>query len=62
MSERTFQVRFKPPGPSTPLIIAERAEIQGEHLVLLTSTGRLAALYLMEMVDSWSEFQPPRPC
>jgi hypothetical protein len=55
MAERTFIVRFRPPGLEPQLFTAERAEIQEDHLVLLTSTGTLAAMFLMEIVESWSE-------
>jgi hypothetical protein len=34
---------------------AERAQINGEHLVFLNSKGELAALFLMEIVEDWSE-------
>jgi hypothetical protein len=36
-------------------VTAASAEIHGEHLVLLDSTGKLAALFLLEIVESWSE-------
>jgi hypothetical protein len=36
------------------MAIAEEAEIQGDHLVLLSSTGALAALFVLEAVESWS--------
>jgi hypothetical protein len=55
MAERTFIVRFRPPALEPQLFTAERAEIQGDHLVLLTYTGTLAAMFLMEIVESWSE-------
>jgi hypothetical protein len=37
--------------------IAARAEIHGEHLVFLRSDGNLAALFVLEIVESWSEFE-----
>jgi len=37
-------------------VIADRAEIQGDHLVFFNSKGELAALFLMEVVESWTEF------
>jgi hypothetical protein len=55
MADRRFLIRFKPPKLSTQPVIAERAEIQGDHLVLFNSKGELAALFLMEVVESWSE-------
>jgi hypothetical protein len=55
MADKTYLVRFKPPEISTQPVVAERAEIHGEHLVFLNSKGQLAALFLMEIVESWSE-------
>jgi ABC-type phosphate transport system auxiliary subunit len=53
---KTFIVRFKPAELQPQLIIAERAEFQGEHLVFLDSSGQFVALLLSEIVESWSEF------
>ena len=36
-------------------VTAASADIHGEHLVFLDSTGKLAALFLLEIVESWSE-------
>jgi hypothetical protein len=30
-------------------------EIHGEHLAFLTAKGKLAALFLLDMVESWNE-------
>ena len=54
MTDKTYLVRFKPPGLGLITVIAARAELRGEHIALLDSKGKLAALFLMEMVDSWS--------
>jgi hypothetical protein len=35
-------------------VTAVLAEILGEHLVFLNSDGKLAALFLMEIVESWN--------
>jgi hypothetical protein len=37
------------------LIWTSLAQIHGEHLVFLTSKGELAALFLLEIVEDWSE-------
>jgi hypothetical protein len=55
MASKTYLVRFKPPEISTQVVHAERAQINGEHLVFLNSKGELAALFLMEIVEDWSE-------
>jgi hypothetical protein len=35
-------------------VLAVTTEIHGDHLVFLNSEGKLAALFLMEMVESWT--------
>jgi hypothetical protein len=35
-----------------------RAEIHGEHLVFLRSDGSFAALFVLEIVESWPEVEP----
>jgi hypothetical protein len=36
-------------------VIAETTPIQGDYLVFFDSKGKLAALFLMSVVESWSE-------
>jgi hypothetical protein len=36
-------------------VMAASAEIHGEHIALLTSKGKLAALFLTEVVESWCD-------
>jgi hypothetical protein len=36
-------------------VLAAKAQIYGEHLVLLDSEGKLAALFLLEDVEGWPE-------
>jgi hypothetical protein len=55
MTDKTFLVRLKPRQLGIQPVIAVRAEIQDEHIVLLDSTGKLAALFLMELVESLTE-------
>lgn len=57
MTDKTFLIRFKPPDLRTQSVIAARAEIHGEHLVLLNKEGKLTALFLLEVVESWSEVE-----
>jgi phage protein U len=54
MPDKTYLLRLKPPGFSTRIVIAETAEIHGEHLILLNSRGQLAGLFVLEMVESWN--------
>ena len=56
MANKTFIVRFKPVELVPQLVIAERAEFQGEHLVFLDDSSQFVALFLAEIVESWSEF------
>ena len=37
-------------------MIAASAEIHGEHLVYVRLDGSLAALFMLEIVENWSEF------
>jgi hypothetical protein len=58
MGEKTYRIRFKGPQLVPHLVTAARAETHGEHLVFLRSDGSLAALFLMEVVESWPEVEP----
>jgi hypothetical protein len=55
MADRAYLVRFKGADLPPELVIAETIEFHGEHLVLLRSDGSLAALFVLEVVESWSE-------
>ena len=55
MPRKTSLVRFGIPEQSTHPWSQQIAEIQGEHLVLLISQGRLAALFLLEIIESWTK-------
>jgi hypothetical protein len=57
MTDRRFLVRFKPPEMDPQTVIAASYEIQGDHLVFWAGDGRLAGLFLMEVVESWSELE-----
>ena len=55
MKDKTYIVRFKSPETSTQPVIAATAEVADDYLIMLTATGELAALFAMEVVESWSE-------
>jgi hypothetical protein len=55
MRDKTYLVRFKESDLSPHMIIAASAQIHGEHLVYLRFDGSLAALFMLEIVESWSE-------
>jgi hypothetical protein len=57
MSDKLYLIRLKASELICHAVIAARAEIHGEHLVFLRSEGRLAALFLLEIVENWSEFE-----
>jgi hypothetical protein len=59
MTDKTYLVRFKPREIGLQTVLAARAEIHGEHIALLNSEGKLAALFLMEIVESWSVLGNP---
>ena len=59
MTDRTFIVKFKPPELTIEPVVAATAEIYDDHLVLLNSKGELAALFLMDVVESWNEIALP---
>ena len=46
---------LKSPSFAIQHVRASRFEIQREHLVFVDSKGGLAALFLMEIVESWNE-------
>jgi hypothetical protein len=54
MTDKACLVRFKHRGLGLQIVIAARAEFHGEYIALLDSKGKLAALLLMETVESWS--------
>jgi hypothetical protein len=54
MVDQTYLVAFKPPSQAIQHVIAAMVEVRGEHLVFLSSEGKLAALVLMEIVQSWN--------
>jgi hypothetical protein len=55
MPNKAYLVRFKKADLPPELVIAETIEFQGEQLVFLRSDGTLAALMVLEIVESWSE-------
>ena len=58
MPDKTNLIRFKKTDLHSHLVIAANAEIHGEHLVFLRSDGSLAALFVLEVIQSWSEVDP----
>jgi hypothetical protein len=57
MSDRAYLIRFKETKFPPDLIVAVNVELHGEHVAFLRSDGTLAALLMLEIVDSWSELK-----
>jgi hypothetical protein len=55
MADTAYLVRFKGADPLPELVIAETIEFHGEHIVFLRSDGSMAALFVLDIVESWSE-------
>lgn len=55
MADTAYIVRFKWADLPPKLVIAETIELGEEHLVFIGSDGNLAALFALEIVESWSE-------
>ncbi len=45
---------MKAPSGALQHVRAATVEFYGDHLVLLDSQGKLAALFMMEIVESWN--------
>jgi hypothetical protein len=58
MNDKRFQVVVGPAIATPQHFIASRAEVHGDHLVLIDSEGKLAALFLLDIVQSWKEIGP----
>lgn len=54
MLEKTYIVRFKPPELGIQQVRASTVDIQDEHLIFCDSQGKLAALFVLEIVQSWN--------
>jgi hypothetical protein len=52
--DKTYLVQIKAPSFALQHVTAVSGEMYGEHLVFLNSDGKLAALFLMEIVESWN--------
>jgi hypothetical protein len=57
MRDKAYLIRFKRSDVGPDLVIAASAEIHGDHLIFLRSDGSPAALFVLEIVESWSEFE-----
>jgi hypothetical protein len=60
MKEKVYLVHLKDQ-LGVRSIFAARVEIAGEHLVFLNPHRELAALFLLNLVESWTEISPDSP-
>jgi hypothetical protein len=58
MVDTTFLIQFRTPNLGPKFVVADRAEVRGEHLLLLHSDGQLVTTFLLDNVKSWSEVSP----
>jgi hypothetical protein len=54
MVEQTYLVTLMPPSRAIQQVFAATAEVRGNHLVFLDAKGNFAALFLLELVESWN--------
>jgi hypothetical protein len=53
--DQVFFVVLKAPKKyAIQLVLAARYEVRGEHVAFVNAEGRLAALFQMEIVQSWN--------
>ena len=55
MIEKTYIVRFRPPETTVQVLIAASAEVADDYLVMFKANGAMAAMFAMEVVESWSD-------
>lgn len=53
--QKVFVLRFRSLNMKPQTFEAATAVIHGEHLVLLNAQGKLVALFLLRIVESWNE-------
>ena len=53
MIEHTYLVALKPPSWGIQHVVAASFAFYGDHLVFLDAQGKLAALFLTDLVQSW---------
>jgi hypothetical protein len=57
MRDKAYLIRLKGSDLPFHVVIAASVEIHGEHLVFLRLDGCPAALFVLEIVESWSEIE-----
>ena len=54
MGDKTYRIQFKGQEASSQLVVASTLEVHGDQLAFLNSGGKLAAVFPMKSVKSWS--------
>jgi hypothetical protein len=52
MPNKTYVVRFRPPSDAVQHVLAAGIQIIGEHLVMVDSHGKLAAIFSQDLIQS----------
>jgi hypothetical protein len=52
MPDKTYLVRFRPPSDAIQHVRAADIQIIGEHLVIVDSHGKLAAIFSKDLIQS----------
>jgi hypothetical protein len=60
MTGKEYLVSCKTPEIRTQSVVAASCDVYGDHLVFLRSSGELAAIFPLEIVESWSVTYIPR--
>lgn len=60
MTDKIYTVRFKQGEINTQHLTGASAEVYGDHLVFLNSSGELVALFYLEIVESWTVTNPSK--
>ena len=55
MPDKTWIVFFNRPQLETQLVVAANAQVVDDHLILTNSKGELVGLFLLEVVERYSE-------
>ena len=56
MPNKSFLVRLR--SNATQQVRAAKVEVHGKHLAFLTAKGKLAAVFHLDLVESWNEIEP----
>ena len=54
MPDQAYLIMLKPPSLAIQHVVASSVQFRGDHLVFVHAKGKLAALFLTEIVQSWN--------